>query len=53
MAEVGWDSREAHSAIYDAEQTAKLFCKIVNRWRELDPVRIWEIDSGQAQRGKA
>jgi len=28
-----WDDREAHSAIYDAEQTAELFCTIVNRWR--------------------
>jgi len=25
-----WDNREAHSAIYDAEMTAELFCKIVN-----------------------
>jgi len=25
-----WDNREAHSAIYDAEKTAELFCKIVN-----------------------
>lgn len=25
-----WDSREAHSAIYDAEKTAQLFCKIIN-----------------------
>lgn len=25
-----WDNREAHSAIYDAEITAQLFCKIVN-----------------------
>ncbi len=25
-----WDNREAHSAIYDAEMTAQLFCKIVN-----------------------
>jgi ribonuclease T len=25
-----WDSNEAHSAIYDAEMTAMLFCKIVN-----------------------
>lgn len=30
-----WDNAEAHSAIYDAEQTARLFCEIVNRWREL------------------
>jgi len=27
-----WDSSEAHSALYDAEQTAKLFCTIVNAW---------------------
>ncbi len=27
---LGWDSREAHSAIYDAEMTARLFCRIVN-----------------------
>lgn len=25
-----WDSSSAHSALYDAEQTAKLFCKIIN-----------------------
>lgn len=30
-----WDNQEAHSAIYDAEQTARLFCGIVNRWRDM------------------
>jgi len=30
-----WDHNEAHSAIYDAERTAELFCTIVNRWLEL------------------
>ncbi len=30
-----WDEREAHSAIYDAERTAELFCRIVNRWKDL------------------
>jgi ribonuclease T len=30
-----WDESEAHSALYDAEQTAKLFCAIVNRWEAL------------------
>jgi len=30
-----WDSQEAHSAAYDAEMTAKLFCGIVNRWEDL------------------
>ncbi|MEO6228356.1 MAG: ribonuclease T [Thermomonas sp.] len=27
-----WDQREAHSAIYDTLQTAKLFCIIANAW---------------------
>ena len=35
-AELDWDSEKAHSAIYDAEQTAKLFCMMVNRWKELE-----------------
>jgi ribonuclease T len=41
IAELGWDSSEAHTAIYDAEQTARLFCKIVNRWQALDPTKTW------------
>jgi ribonuclease T len=28
-----WDEKRAHSALYDAEMTAKLFCTIVNRFR--------------------
>lgn len=28
-----WENERAHSARYDAEQTAKLFCEIVNRWK--------------------
>lgn len=31
-AQIEWDSQLAHSAIYDAEKTAELFCKIVNTW---------------------
>lgn len=27
-----WNAAEAHSAVYDAERTAELFCKIVNAW---------------------
>lgn len=30
-----WDSDEAHSAIYDAERTADLFCTIINRWQDM------------------
>ena len=32
-----WDSSEAHSAVYDAEMTAMLFCKIVNETAFLAP----------------
>src|SRR6185369_9555612 len=28
-----WDSTRAHSALYDAERTADLFCALVNRFR--------------------
>ena len=35
---IEWDGRDAHSAIYDAEKTADLFCAIVNRWAELNRV---------------
>jgi len=27
-----WDSERAHSAVYDTEQTADLFCAVFNRW---------------------
>ena len=32
---IGWDPNEAHSAVYDAEQTARLFCIIANQWPNL------------------
>jgi ribonuclease T len=32
---IPWDKLEAHSAIYDAEQTAELFCRVVNLWEAL------------------
>jgi ribonuclease T len=35
LAGLGWNDSEAHSAIYDAEKTAALFCTIVNRWQGL------------------
>jgi ribonuclease T len=30
-----WDETQAHSASYDAEMTAELFCEIVNRFRDM------------------
>ncbi|MFT5790459.1 MAG: ribonuclease T [Shewanella sp.] len=35
MAGIPFDNREAHSALYDTERTAELFCLIVNRWKSL------------------
>ncbi len=32
---IAFDNNEAHSAVYDAERTADLFCGIVNRWQSL------------------
>ncbi len=31
-----WDKSQAHTAAYDTERTATLFCNIVNRWRQLE-----------------
>ncbi len=33
-ADITWDNEKAHSALYDAEMTAEIFCKIVNRWKQ-------------------
>jgi ribonuclease T len=35
-----WNGDEAHSAVYDAERTAELFCLIVNRWGPLAPAAV-------------
>lgn len=32
---IPFSNREAHSAAYDAERTAELFCQIVNQWQNL------------------
>lgn len=33
-ANIPYDNNEAHSALYDTECTAKLFCAIVNKWEK-------------------
>jgi ribonuclease T len=33
---MNWDGEQAHSAVYDAEKTADIFCHIVNTWQTLD-----------------
>lgn len=44
-----FDSSQAHSALYDTEQTAELFCELVNRWKRLGgwplPVNVDDEES--------
>ncbi len=35
IAGIAFSNKEAHSAAYDAEKTAELFCQIVNKWQDL------------------
>ncbi len=37
-----WDNEQAHSALYDAKQTAEIFCNIVNRWKRLEAIEAGE-----------
>lgn len=32
---IAFDQNEAHSALYDTQKTAELFCFIVNKWKDL------------------
>jgi ribonuclease T len=41
-----WNASEAHSAVYDAERTALIFCDIVNRWRAM--TEAWQARTGAA-----
>lgn len=34
-----WDAAEAHSAVYDTEMTARLFCGVFNEWERLHGAR--------------
>ncbi|GAB2995267.1 ribonuclease T [Psychrosphaera aestuarii] len=48
---LGFDNREAHSAKYDTEKTADLFCYMVNRWKDLGGWPIPEVaDVGESEK---
>ena len=50
LAGLGHDQNEAHSAIYDAEKTADLFCLLVNRLKGLVPGdTALEADAGSEE----
>lgn len=44
LANIPFSNQEAHSAAYDAEKTAELFCLIVNRWKQLGG---WPLNRGE------
>lgn len=46
---IAFDNKEAHSAIYDTERTAELFCYIVNRWQQLGGWPISAAETTQQQ----
>lgn len=35
-----WDPSEAHSAVYDTQLTAELFCGVINRWEALHAEKV-------------
>jgi ribonuclease T len=41
-----WNASEAHSAVYDAERTALVFCDVVNRWKAMTD--LWIRQTGAA-----
>jgi ribonuclease T len=47
VAGIEFSNSAAHSAAYDAEKTAELFCLIVNRWRELGGWQGGDEDADQ------
>ena len=44
---MNWDSSAAHSAAYDAERTAELFCQIVNSFKPIYDTRQIDPTAGQ------
>lgn len=41
---IEFDNNQAHSALYDTERTAELFCYIVNKWQTLGGWPLESID---------
>ena len=44
---LAWNGEEAHSAVYDAERTAELFCRIANAWAPTTAVAA--VDDGPVE----
>ena len=48
FAGIPFDNKEAHSALYDTERTAELFCHIVNKWKALGGWPLIREDTEQS-----
>jgi ribonuclease T len=46
-AKIDFNNSEAHSALYDTEKTAELFCHIVNKWHDLGGWPLASIASNE------
>ena len=42
---IEFDNSQAHSALYDTERTAELFCFIVNKWQALGGWPLPELEA--------
>jgi len=54
QAGIAFNAKEAHSALYDTERTAELFCFIVNRWQALGGwplIAVAEEEEAEEQHG--
>jgi len=51
-AKIDFDNSEAHSALYDTEKTAELFCYIVNKWQTLGGWPLAEHDEGSERKSE-
>ncbi len=43
---LSWDNSEAHTAVYDTQKTAQLFCTIINQWHQYIPGQPWLDENG-------
>ena len=46
---IEFDNSQAHSALYDTERTAELFCFIVNKWQALGGWPLPELDEDEGE----
>ncbi len=48
-ADIEFDTKQAHSAIYDVEKTAELFCNMVNKWQALGGWQWPQLETAESE----